>query len=182
MDVPWATDILAGPLQATDEISGPTAQNVTFFVTNNNNALFTVQPSISPTGRLTYSLPQDANGRAVVTVFARDNGSGTAPNVNQSAAVTFTITVTEVNNAPIPGNYVTTTAEDTVINVTTDGIIALGRPGPANEGSQRLTITQVESRSGQQGSVVPVFSNGVVTSFRYTQLQTLSAEIPFGTS
>ena len=56
----WATAISAGP---PDE----SGQTVNFLVTNNNNALFRVQPTISPNGTLTYTPRPNANGRATVT-------------------------------------------------------------------------------------------------------------------
>jgi uncharacterized repeat protein (TIGR01451 family) len=66
----WATAISAGP---ADE----SAQTLTFVVTNSNNALFSGQPAVSPTGTLTYTPAPNANGSAVVSVTLRDNG-GTA--------------------------------------------------------------------------------------------------------
>jgi hypothetical protein len=85
----WATAISAGPNEAT--------QVVDFIVTNNNNALFSAQPAISPTGTLTFTPAANANGTATVTVKLHDNGGGTT---NTSTAQTFVITVTAVNDAP----------------------------------------------------------------------------------
>jgi VCBS repeat-containing protein len=99
----WATGILpaAGlglsPQQSTDESN----QTVSFIVTNNNSVLFDVPPAIDSNGRLTFITKLNANGSALVTAFARDTGSGIAPNVSDSPAVTFTITLTPVNDAPI---------------------------------------------------------------------------------
>ena len=88
----WATNISAG----TDDAG----QTVDFQVTNNNNSLFLVQPSISPTGTLTYTLAANQNGTATVTVLIHDNGGTANGGVEISAAQTFTITVTSVNDAP----------------------------------------------------------------------------------
>ena len=62
-----ATNILAGPAdeQAT--------QTVTFTVTNNNNALFSVQPAIAANGTLTFTPALNAVGSATVTVRAHDD-------------------------------------------------------------------------------------------------------------
>ena len=46
-------------------------------MTNDNNALFAVQPSIAASGTLTYTLAADADGTATVTVTLIDDG-GTA--------------------------------------------------------------------------------------------------------
>ena len=88
----WATGIGDGD---------PEVQTLTFNVSNNNNALFSVQPAISSTGALTYTPAANANGPAVVTVTLSDDGSDVPPNVNTSAAQTFNITINAVNDAPV---------------------------------------------------------------------------------
>ncbi len=92
----WASGVRPGPITAVDE----TPQIITFDVTNNNNLLFAEQPAISGSGTLTFTPRADANGTAVVTLKAQDNGSGTAPNVNESGSRQFTITVDAINDAP----------------------------------------------------------------------------------
>src|SRR5687768_6356949 len=77
------------------------AQTLTFNVSNNNNTLFSAQPSISAAGQLTYTPAANANGTATVTVTLSDNGSNVAPNVNITAAQTFTITINAVNDVPV---------------------------------------------------------------------------------
>src|SRR5256886_15693628 len=57
----WATAISPGP-------SNESAQTVTFTATNDNSALFSVQPAISSTGTLTYRPAADANGVANLSV------------------------------------------------------------------------------------------------------------------
>lgn len=94
----WATGILAGPPAATDEHA---TQSVVFQTTNNNTGLFQVQPEVASDGSLTFQPAVDANGTAVLTVVAIDDGPGDAPNVNTSAPQTFTITVNPVNDAPV---------------------------------------------------------------------------------
>jgi len=97
----WATNILAGPPAAIDENSGPNAQVVSFEITTNNDALFSVLPAIDTTGKLTFTLAKDANGTARIVVVAVDNGpSAPPPNNNRSQAATWTLTVTPVNDAP----------------------------------------------------------------------------------
>ncbi len=75
-------------------------QTVDFIVSNNNNAMFAVQPSIDASGNLTYTLAADATGSAVVSVQAHDNGGTANGGVDTSAAQTFNIAVTAVNDAP----------------------------------------------------------------------------------
>lgn len=92
--VGWATGMSAGP---ADE----SAQTMSFTVSNDNNALFAVQPSIAPDGTLTYELAANANGTAMVSVVLTDSGSGVGANRNSSAPITFVIDVAPVNDAPV---------------------------------------------------------------------------------
>ena len=75
----WATNISAG---AANE-----AQGLTFNLST--NALFSVQPTVSSTGTLTYTPAPDAKGSATITVELQDNGTG----LLKSASQLFTITV-----------------------------------------------------------------------------------------
>ena len=77
-------------------VSGPpneSGQAVDFIVTNSNNALFSVQPAISPAGTLTYTPVAGASGVATVTVTLHDNGGTDNGGVDVSAPQTFKITV-----------------------------------------------------------------------------------------
>ncbi|MBL9130116.1 MAG: tandem-95 repeat protein, partial [Verrucomicrobiaceae bacterium] len=86
-------NIVAGP---ADEAG----QTVTYTVTNNNNALFSVQPAISADGTLTYTPVQGAVGSAFVSVLVQDNG-GTASGGANSALQTFVITINPANLPPV---------------------------------------------------------------------------------
>ena len=85
--VNWATNISAGP---SDEAN----QTLVFQVTNDNNALFSAQPAISPNGTLTFTPASHAHGVAEVTVTLKDNGSTANGGVDTSAPQVFKITVT----------------------------------------------------------------------------------------
>ncbi len=91
---PWATAISAGP-------SDEAGQALDFIVANNNNALFSAQPAVSPTGILTWTPAANMNGSATVTIQIHDDGGTANSGVDTSAAQTFTITVTPVNDAPV---------------------------------------------------------------------------------
>jgi hypothetical protein len=94
----WATNVSPDdtPVPAANEAG----QAVNFIVSNNNNALFTVQPSIDATGKLTYTPVAETSGSAVVTVQLHDNGGTANGGVDTSAALTFNINVLFVNQAP----------------------------------------------------------------------------------
>jgi len=89
----WATAISAGP---PDE----TGQTLSFVVTNDRDALFSVQPAISPTGTLTFTPTRDTNGTAIVTVVLKDSGGTAYGGVDTSVSQTFTITVTNRTDLP----------------------------------------------------------------------------------
>ncbi|MBI5802249.1 MAG: PD40 domain-containing protein [Verrucomicrobia bacterium] len=68
-------------------------QSISFTVTNDNTALFTVQPSISAAGVLSYTVAAGVSGLAIVTVSANDSGGTANGGVDTSAPQTFNITV-----------------------------------------------------------------------------------------
>lgn len=72
----------------------------TYIISNNNPALFAVQPSVSNTGTLTYQATPNANGTAVVTLRARDNYGTANGGQNLGPAQNFSIFITPVNDAP----------------------------------------------------------------------------------
>ncbi|MEQ2005856.1 MAG: SBBP repeat-containing protein [Limisphaerales bacterium] len=86
----------------TSSSAGPaneSAQTISFLVTNDNNALFTVQPAISPAGVLTYTVAAGVSGLAVVTVRAQDTGGTANGGGDTSAAQSFNLTVTDGSSA-----------------------------------------------------------------------------------
>ena len=87
----FVTNIVAGPS------NGP-ALTTSFFVSNSDNQLFTVQPSISANGTLTYE-PSSFLGTATVSVYAMNNGGTANGGFDTSAIETFTITVSPLITA-----------------------------------------------------------------------------------
>jgi Concanavalin A-like lectin/glucanases superfamily/Bacterial Ig domain/FG-GAP-like repeat len=138
--VGWATAISSGP---PDE----SGQTVNFIVTNNNNPLFSVQPAVSPTGTLTYTLTPNANGTAIVSVSIHDTGGTLNGGVDTSGIQTFNINVTAVNDAPTlnaiadPAQIPQDFGQQTV---NLSGISS----GPANESAQTLTVTALSDNTG----------------------------------
>jgi uncharacterized delta-60 repeat protein len=84
----WATGISGGP--------GETSQTVTFEVTNDNNGLFSTQPTVASNGTLSFVQAAGAAGTAIVTVRARDNGGTANGGVDLSPPQTFTIRLTQL--------------------------------------------------------------------------------------
>jgi hypothetical protein len=153
---PWVTSISPGP-------ANESSQTVSFTTTNNNNALFSVQPFVASNGTLTFTLAANANGSAIVTVTAQDNG-GTANGGNDtSAPQTSTITVTAVNDAPsfTSGGDVTVNEDSGAYSAAWATAISAG---PANESGQTLTFTTTNDNNALF-SVQPTVSSTGVLSF-----------------
>lgn len=121
----WATKISAG---AFDEFE----QEVEFIVKNDNNELFTKegQPSISPTGVLTFRARDNASGVANVTVILRDGGE--IDNVSEEQ--TFTITVSSLNDQPI------NTVPKETLNINEDGTLIFG-----TNDTNRIQIADIDA-------------------------------------
>lgn len=87
----FAMDISPGP-------ANESAQDVSFTSSNNNTALFTMQPQIASDGTLTFT-PGAVAGSAIVTVTASDNGGTAYGGVDTSSPQTFVIVINA--NAPV---------------------------------------------------------------------------------
>ncbi len=114
----WATDISAGP-------HNEAAQTVDFIVTNDNNALFSTPPAVSPSGTLSFAAADDASGAATVSVRLHDDGGTDNSGVDTSAQQTFEI---NVNNPPTAAGQSISTDEDTPVVVTVAGADDDGDP------------------------------------------------------
>lgn len=86
----WATDIGDGDPEI--------AQTLTFNVSNNNAALFSVQPAVSSTGTLSFTPAPGALGVATVTISLTDDATAGGPALTGSTQ-TFAIRVAQ----PISG-------------------------------------------------------------------------------
>ncbi|HEV3082964.1 MAG TPA: Ig-like domain-containing protein, partial [Gemmataceae bacterium] len=111
----WATNIAAGP-------PNESTQAVNFVVSNDHNALFSVQPAIDASGTLTYTPASNAYGVAKVTVLLHDNGGTAKGGIDTSAAQTFTITL---NDPPAVSDSSYITNENTPLTVTAQGTTSL---------------------------------------------------------
>jgi VCBS repeat-containing protein len=84
--VSWASSISPGPANESE-------QTLAFLVSNDNNGLFSVQPSIAPNGMLTYTPAPNTFGIAHVHVHLRDNGGTANGGVDTSGEIIFRILV-----------------------------------------------------------------------------------------
>ncbi|WP_081906210.1 DUF4347 domain-containing protein [Methylobacter tundripaludum] len=168
----WATGLSKGPANEAD-------QTLSFTTSNNNNALFSVQPTIDSNGNLTYTPAANANGTATVTVSIKDSGGTANGGVDTSTTQTFTITVNPVNDLPtgtvtisgIPSVGITLSAANTLADVDglgtisyqwqADGVDITGATGSSymlTDAEAGKTITVVARYTDAQGAAESVAS------------------------
>lgn len=150
----WASSISPG--------ANESGQTVSFGATNNNNALFSVQPAVSPSGVLTFTLAANANGAATVTVTLSDNGGTADGGVDTSAAQSFTITVNAVNDAPsfTGGGNVTVNEDSGAYSAAWATSISAG---PGDESGQTLTFSVSNSNNALFVTQPAIDSTGNLT-------------------
>lgn len=149
----FLTSIAPGPNE--------TGQTVAFNVTNNNNALFSIQPSINAAGALTYTPAPNAFGSATVTITAQDNGSTANGGIDTSAPQTFLLTVNPVNDAPSFAFPLTTIESREDAGLQTFAAFATGIvAGPDNESSQTLTFNLTANTNPGLFSAPPAIGAG----------------------
>ncbi|MFN7985947.1 MAG: Ig-like domain-containing protein [Thermoanaerobaculia bacterium] len=154
----WATAISAGP-------PSESGQTLAFLVTGNTNpALFSVAPAVSPAGVLTFTPAPNANGTATVTIALQDNGGTANGGVDTSAAQTFVVNVTAVNDAPsfTKGSDVTVLEESGAYSAAWATALSTG---PADESGQTVTFNVTGNTNPALFSAGPSVSPAGVLSF-----------------
>lgn len=129
----WATNVTPGPNEAS--------QTITFTVFNNNNALFSVQPAVNPSGTLTFTPAPNAHGSATVSLSLGDNGGTANGGQDTSAPQSFVITVNSANDAPsfTPGTAPIVNEDSGAQTIA--GWATNFSTGPADEAAQTLAVT-----------------------------------------
>ncbi|WP_051221700.1 HD domain-containing phosphohydrolase [Conexibacter woesei] len=148
----WATAISPGP-------ANESSQAIDFQTSNDDNALFSAQPDVTPAGTLTYTPAPDANGTARVTVRAHDDGGGD----DTSAPQTFTITITSVNDAPTFTAGADRTVREDDPAQTVGGWATHITPGPADESSQAIAFTTSNDNNSLFAAQPAVSPGGTLT-------------------
>jgi hypothetical protein len=149
----WASAISAGPNES--------GQTLTFVTSNDNNALFSVQPSISSSGVLTFTPAANASGSALVTVYLMDDGGTANGGDDTSPSVTFTITVNGVNDEPsfVSGGDVSVLEDSGAYSATWATAISAG----PNEPGQTLTFVTSNDNNGLFSVQPAVAPDGTLT-------------------
>jgi len=160
---------------------GPSAdagQTLAFTVTNDATALFSVQPTLAANGTLTFTQAPNANGTATVTVFAVDNGGTANGGVDTSAAQTFVIAITPVNDAPGFTLAAATVTVNQNSGLTTTNNFATGfTPGSANESAQTLVGYTVTNNNAALFITPPAITNNGTLTFALANGQTGNATV-----
>ena len=134
----WATNIMAGP---ADE----SGQTLNFQVTSNTNAsLFTVVPSVSPTGTLTYQPAANADGTATITISLKDDGGNANGGNDTSASQSFSITVLPAG-AAVPLTLVVNTLGDAADTSVGDGVCDTDAGTAGDQCTLRAAIQETNS-------------------------------------
>jgi hypothetical protein len=150
----WVSAFSAGPGES---------QTLTYFVSNDNNALFAVQPAIASDGTLSFTVAANANGQATVTVYAQDDGGTANGGDDTSASQTFVIEVTAVNDAPsfTSGGDVTVNEDSGTYSAAWASAISAG---PANESGQSVTFNITgNTNAGLFSSAPSIAPDGTLT-------------------
>jgi hypothetical protein len=140
----FATGISAG---ASDE----SGQALNFIVTNDNNAIFSVQPSISPSGTLTYTPVAGAGGVANLNVLLHDNGGTTNGGQDTSAPQSMTAHVDKIPSITSANTTTFAVGAPGSFTVTTNG---LPQPSITETGALPAGVTFVDGTGVNKGTGV----------------------------
>ena len=136
---------------------GDVGQTVSLAATNNNNVLFTVQPSIAADGTLVFTPAPNANGSATVTVVATDS-------TGLQSSQSFTITVTSVIDAPVLA--ATPTSASIAASTATLGGVVTASEGTITERGVLYAKTNASAAPEIGGAgVIKVSSSGMIGAF-----------------
>lgn len=112
-------------------------------------------------GNVIYTPPANFNGTDSFSYTVTDNGTTNgSPDPLSSTSVTATISVTAVNDAPIPGLVNDTTPVNTPVDIPLSSILAGAQTGPPHpagtaddESGQTVSVTGVTSPTSNNGTV-----------------------------
>src|SRR4029079_16960293 len=88
--------------------------------------LFSVQPTVSPTGVLTFTTNPATNGTATITLHLHDDGGTGNGGVDASATQTFTIQTVTPPPVAVNDSYSATGNVGINVNTTAEGVLQRG--------------------------------------------------------
>jgi large repetitive protein len=152
----WATAISTGP-------ANESAQGATFFASVDDPSLFSAQPVVAPSGKLTYTPAADANGVATIRVHVHDDGGTANGGVDDAPEQIFTITIGAVNDAPSFSAGSDQTVISLLGNVTVPGWASNILEGPSDEASQSVSFNVTNNNPGLFATQPAVAPDGTLT-------------------
>ncbi|HYG81091.1 MAG TPA: Ig-like domain-containing protein [Pyrinomonadaceae bacterium] len=158
----WATAISAGAPNEGGQV-------LSFTVTNNNPALFSAQPAVSPNGTLTFTPAANASGAATVTVTLKDSGGTANGGQNSSGPQTFQITVNAANDAPVnnvPGAQAVARNGTLTFNAANSNLVSV-TDVDAGAGTVRVALTAQKGTATLSTTAGLAFSTGDGTNDQY---------------
>ncbi len=117
-------------------------QTLDFIVSADDPDMFSAGPAIDATGELSFTLADDAAGTTTIRVRLHDDGGTANGGVDTSGEQTFTVTVTEVNDAPEGTDGSVTTLEDTTYTFT---VADFGLRDPQDSPDDALAYVHIRS-------------------------------------
>ena len=103
----WASNVDPGPLEVTQTIDRFEVE-----IPQGFEGLFSVAPTVSTSGVLSFTPADDAAGEVVLSITAVDSDGG------RSDAYDLTVTIANLNDPPIANDDPITASEDTVLQLT----------------------------------------------------------------
>jgi large repetitive protein len=159
-DDSWAPYVSAGPPNESD-------QTVTFHITSGETHgvvnLFSVPPTFTADGHLTFTPGPNEHGYALITGYLQDDGglehySGVPDHADDTGdEVTFMITIDSVNDAPVATDDSATVVEDSGA----DPIAVRGNDTDPDSGT---TLTVTGTTNGSKGTVA-ITGGGIGVSY-----------------
>jgi hypothetical protein len=151
----WATNIKAGPEEEKN-------QQVYFITEVDQPQLFSVLPSLTSDGRLTFRPNPDVNGKTLVSVFLKDNGGTEFGGQDQSDTQTFLIDIKAVNDPPsfTPGPDQNVPQNSDIIQI--ESWAENISPGPIDEAEQKLKFVVSTDKAELFSSPPAIFPNGML--------------------
>jgi len=89
----WATNIIPGP-------PNESSQALNFVSATSGDSIFTQNPSVSPSGTLSFIVASGKFGSATVSLYLKDDGSTLNGGKDRSETITFNISVIDANAPP----------------------------------------------------------------------------------
>jgi hypothetical protein len=115
-------------------------------------------------GVISYTAAPDFWGTDTFTYTITDNGTTAGVAAPLSSTAVVTVTVRELNDAPILGSLTQSTNEDTSLAVSSTVLLGLALPGPVDEQAwQGVQFVSVLPASSQGGSVSWNSTNNTIT-------------------